>query len=126
MEDRFIFSCVSKQPPTRYSLLPSRLKQLLCTSIVGVNAQECSTHGPLGAVVFLELAMALEVTGRPDQSATIYKVLRRSKNREVRAQAKRYGGVMIPYSVPHASFSSFSPFPPSHAMHTAMATMVRC
>ena len=51
--------------------------------------QECSTHGPLGAVVFLELAMALEATGRSYQAQDIYKVLRRSKNREVRAQAKR-------------------------------------
>lgn len=53
--------------------------------------QECSTHGPLGAVVFLELAMALEATGRSYQAQDIYKVLRRSKNREVRAQAKRCG-----------------------------------
>lgn len=55
------------------------------------SPQECSTHGPLGAVVFLELAMALEATGRSYQAQDIYKVLRRSKNREVRAQAKRWG-----------------------------------
>lgn len=40
-------------------------------------------------MVFLELAMALEATGRSYQAQDIYKVLRRSRNREVRAQAKR-------------------------------------
>ncbi|CAM9356048.1 unnamed protein product [Hapterophycus canaliculatus] len=51
--------------------------------------QECSIHGPVGGVVFLELAMALEATGRSYQAQDIYKVLRRSKNREVKGQAKR-------------------------------------
>ncbi|CAM9383114.1 unnamed protein product [Scytosiphon promiscuus] len=51
--------------------------------------QECSIHGPVGAVVFLELAMALEATGRSYQAQDIYKVLRRSKNREIKGQAKR-------------------------------------
>eukprot|EP00752_Nemacystus_decipiens_P010614 g9452.t1 len=51
--------------------------------------QECSIHGPLGAVVFLELAMALEATGRSYEAQDIYKVLRRSKNREIKGQAKR-------------------------------------
>eukprot|EP00903_Cladosiphon_okamuranus_P009413 g8977.t1 len=51
--------------------------------------QQCSIHGPLGAVVFLELAMALEATGRSYEAQDIYKVLRRSKNREIKGQAKR-------------------------------------
>ncbi|CAM9252814.1 unnamed protein product [Pylaiella littoralis] len=51
--------------------------------------QECSIHGPLGAVVFLELAMALEATGRSYEAQDIYKVLRRSKNSSIKGQAKR-------------------------------------
>lgn len=51
--------------------------------------QECSTHGDLGAVVFLELAMALEATGQSYQAQDIYKVLARSKNRDVRTKARR-------------------------------------
>ncbi|CAB1105150.1 unnamed protein product [Ectocarpus sp. CCAP 1310/34] len=58
------------------------------SALEGVK-QECSIHGPLGAVVFLELAMALEATGRSYQAQDIYKVLRRSKNREIKSQAKR-------------------------------------
>ncbi|CAM9598003.1 unnamed protein product, partial [Choristocarpus tenellus] len=49
----------------------------------------CSTNGPLGAVVFLELGMALEATGRSSEAQDIYKLLRRSKNRDVKSKARR-------------------------------------
>jgi len=89
VESEKIHSVEIKEARELASLAMRRGRYTTAVSALEQVTSFCSSNSPVGGLVFLDLAMAYEAAGRPEEAVQIYNTLTKCKIDEIKSNAKR-------------------------------------